>query len=640
MKKIRAVFLLLVVSLALAIPAQVFAETEATDISEVSFTIFHTNDMHGRLHDAEFPNTIGLDVVRSIVNSVEYSLLIDAGDTINGVPFVNFSEGLNAVRLMSLAGYSFMTPGNHDFNFGVNRLIELEEYAEFGILAANVFWNTDNSLVFDAYATVEIAGLTVGFFGLVTPSTPIVTHPNNVRDINFGDPAAAAELAIAALQALEVDMIIAVTHLGYEGGYERGFSSRELALAVEGIDLIIDGHSHTTLEEGSLVGGTLIVQAFEHGRTLGRVDITVAGSEISMAASLIDRDYAFENFDRDEEVATLIQEMVDEISEIADVVVAYTPNFLEGDRRYIRTQELPLGNLVADAFAWSSGADLAIMNSGAIRDSLEAGDITFGDVARILPFINYLVVVEITPSILWEALENGVSQWPQDNGRFPQVSGFSFSFDGYAEAGSRVLNVVVNGVELDKNDTSTVFTLAITDFKANGGDAYDMFIGLPRVSEDDLKSSIFTTYITSDAVDLTIGIEGRILQVGEEIEEDNDYQTAVTLPYELEENNYQTVVTLPHELSEEELANLSSNVEETATETTTYEVTTRPVGTAIVVNAWMVNVREEARTDSRAISALNRDAVVIVLEGPVHGWYRVQFGEVTGWVFQNFLDIM
>jgi len=598
MKKVTLLLLALLLTLSFGI---LVSADEATD--DVTITIFHTNDMHGRLHDGSNDDTIGLDYIASIVASTENAIIVDAGDTIHGIPFVNFSGGENAVTLMSAAGYSFMAPGNHDFNFGVERLIELNELADFTVLAANVFWNDTDELVFDAYATMEVAGITLGFFGLATPETPIVTHPANVADIYFGDITEAANAAVAALLDLDVDVIIAITHLGFVGTY----NTQDLAAAVPEIDLIIDGHSHTTLPEGYWVGDVLIVQAYEHGKSLGRVDITV-GAELTMVASLIDQEYAQENFERAPEVVALIEEMIAEIEAFSTVVVAYTPVLLEGDRRYIRTQELPLGNLVADAFTWSSGADFAIMNSGAIRDTIEAGDITFGDVSRVLPFINYLEVIEITPAVLFAALENGVSLWPVDNGRFPQVSGFAFSFDGFAEPGSRVLEVTVNGVALDRNDTTTVYTLAITDFKASGGDGYDMFIDLVRVGQDGLMSDLFTAYITSDAVDLTaLEIEGRMVQVGE--------------APEVVEEEYAEVVTLPAPAPEVVV----------------------PAGYATVVNADLLHVRANAGASANVVGTVARGDVVVILDSVTltggHVWYQIQLGDLVGWSFGRFLEL-
>jgi len=331
-------------------------------------------------------------------------------------------------------------------------------------------------------------------------------------------------MAVAALQALDVDVVVGISHIG-EGPIDA------VVEAVTGIDLIIDGHSHSLHTEGVWVNDTLIVQGLDHGRRLGQVTLTFSadGALLDMEATIL----SFANdidgyFEACPEMLALIEEIEAAFDEQTREVVAYTPVTLEHTHTLIRSYEMPLGNLVADAFQWASGADIAFMNGGAIRDVIEAGDITVGDMLRVLPFINYLVIVEMTPAIIFDALENGVSRWPTEsgNGRFLQVAGLSYTFDAFAEVGERILSVVVDGVELDRNDTTTVFTVAITDFKANGGDGFDMFQDLTIVYEGDVKSMVFIDFLNSGDADIAgASVEGRILQVGtepveEEIEEE------------------------------------------------------------------------------------------------------------------------
>ena len=517
MKRIKTI---LAAVLALALFAGLTAPlaTQAAD-DNIVITIFHTNDMHGRFVRGDAANahaeTIGMQYITSIVNATPNAILLDAGDTFHGTPFTVFSEGLDPVRLMNAAGYLFMAPGNHDFNFGMDQLLTLEEAADFGILAANVFWEQDGRLAFTPYAVREIYGITFGFFGLATPDTPLVTHPNNVRGLYFGCPTEAAAQMVTALQAHNVDIIVGITHIGTG-------PINQVAAAVNGIDLIVDGHSHSEHPAGHWENDTLIVQARDHGRRLGEVTLTFSanGTLLNREARLLTfADDIDGNFTACAEMMALIAVIGAEFYEQTRVVVAYTPVTLEHTHTLIRSYEMPIGNLVADSFRWASDADIALMNGGAIRDVIEAGDITVGDMLRVLPFINYLVIVEMTPAVIFEALENGVSRWPTEsgNGRFLQVAGLSYVFDAFAPVGERILSVAVNGVALNRNDTSTVFEVAITDFKANGGDGFDMFTDLPIVYEGDVKSTVFIDFLTSgDANVAGASVEGRILQVGTE----------------------------------------------------------------------------------------------------------------------------
>ena len=598
MKKVRAVLFVTVFALVMSIATAVLADTV--------ITIYHTNDIHGRFEPTN--SAIGIDTVAAIVAGTENAILVDAGDTIHGLPFVQFIEGMNAVRLMNIAGYSFFTPGNHEFNYGVHRLVELEAYMDFQILSANVFWADSGELIFNAYATIEIDGVTLGFFGLTTPDTPIVTHPRNVANVYFGDTVPAAEAAIEALQAAGADVIIAITHLGDEGS---NYTSVGLANAVEGIHLIVDGHSHNLFPEGLLVNDTLIVMAHEHLTHVGRVEIVVSeDGEVALTATVIDHETARENFEPVAAVTALIEEMQAEVEDIGREVVGFTPIYLDGSRPGIRIQEMPLGNLVAGAMAYVSDAQLAIMNSGGIRESIEAGDITVGSILATLAFPNTIIAVEITPAVLWAAMENSVYLWPVDAGRFPQIYGFAFEFDGYAEAGNRVRSITVNGQELDQNDNTTILILAINDFMAAGGDGFSMFVDLNRVLETGvIGSEAFLTFLPSVDFD-TVGVEGRIVQVG--VEAPVVYEVIVI--YELpapEPAPELPVIVVGH------------------------------AGSATVANCAYLNVRSAPETaDENIIGALRVGTVVWILEsvGPRYQWHRIQHGEGYGWIWGRYLE--
>jgi len=510
LKKVR--FALLFVVIALLATATVFAngEYEAHETQEATVTIFHTNDIHGRFLPSN--TAIGIDTVATILAETPNAILVDAGDTFHGLPFATLNRGMDIVELMNAAGYSLFAPGNHDFNFGTDRLLELEAAADFGFISANVYRGSE--LLFDDIAVKEINGVTIGFFGLAHPDTPVLTNPVNVVGVTFADPIEAARNSVELLQDMDVDLIVALAHLGSgaRSDYRVDGWAIEVANAVSGIDLIIDGHSHNLHEDGILVGDTLIVQAGDHGRNVGRVDIFVSGDEITIVAGYIDHDYAVENFTPNQDIQALIEDIQTRQSEVMDVVVAYLPVTLY--QAEIRSEEMPLGNLVADAIRWAAGTELAFTNGGGIRDVLEAGDVTKGDIISVLPFGNYVVTLEVTPAILRDAMENGVSALP-GGGRFPQVSGFAFTFNPDAEDGERIISISVNGEYLDLNDTTTVFTLATNNFIAAGGDAYAMFVDLPVLLEFGSQDEILIEYINyADLANL--GVEGRIVAVSVE----------------------------------------------------------------------------------------------------------------------------
>jgi len=615
----KAKFALLFIMVALFATINVFAYEdydvngyEPQVVAEATVTIFHTNDVHGRFLPSN--TAIGIDTIAAIYAQTENAILVDAGDTFHGLPFATLNRGMDIVELMSAAGYSLFTPGNHDFNFGINRLLELEEAAEFDFISANVFRN--NELVFADVAIREINGVRIGFFGLAHPGTYYLTNPTNVVGLTFADPIESARNTVELLQDMEVDLIVALAHLGSgaRSDYRVDGWAIEIAEAVEGIDLIIDGHSHNLHEEGILVGNTLIAQAGDHGRILGRVDIFVYEGEISMVASYIDREYALENFEPDEDVLALIEEIQALQAEVMDIVVAYLPEQLDVDN--IRNQEMPIGNLIADAVLWYSNADIAFTNGGGIRDILPAGDVTKGNIISVLPFGNYVVTIEVTPAILAAAMENGVSALP-GGGRFPQVAGFAFTFDASAEEGERVLSITVDGEELDLNDNTTTFVLATNNFIANGGDAFTMFTDLPRILEFSNLDEILMAYINYADLE-NLAVEGRIVAVYVPVEE-YDVEEDDAPEYEAEEyEEYVYVVELEEP-----------------------PVVVVPVGvrTATVANCWFLNVRTAGSVRSNAIGTLRVGSVVTVLDSNAWGWYQIETPYISGWVFGRYLEM-
>jgi len=467
------------------------------------------------------------------------------------------------------------------------------------------------------YSIVEAEGVNIGFFGLIYPDTPVVTRPQHVEGLYFGSPVQAARQSVAALQEAGADVIIALAHLGIDGSAW----GRIVANEVPEIDLIIDGHSHTALAEGYQVGDVLIVQAGAHARYLGRVDIVLVDGEVSsLSASLISRDYALENFEPRPDVTAAIEQMNATLGEVLNVVVGYSAVTFYGDspehRAALRSSEVPIGNLVADAVLWATEADLALVNSGGIRAHIHAGEITKGDIIEVLAFFNYAVVVEITPAQLREALENGVSNMP-GNGRFPQVAGFSFVFDQNAEEGSRILRITVDGKDLDLNDNKSTFTIAINDFMVDGGDGYTIFKNLPRVSEAGSYDELLIAYM--EIADLTtVGVEGRIINIA--VDPMPEGLNIITEPAD-------EYVVEPHVPE-------PTYIPESAP-------TPAPVtGTATVVDCWFLNVRSSVGVrESNIIGVLRAGDVVNVIEYGSFRWHRIEADNITGWVYAGFLQI-
>ncbi len=498
MKMRRLIALTAAVMMMLALFAGAWAEEEKIDLTG-HIVILHTNDSHGRV-DANLGFTRVAVAKEQLEGAGATVLLLDAGDTLHGLPVATVSQGESIVRIMNSVGYDAMTPGNHDFNYGSARLGELAGMAEFPVIAANVLKEDGESLL-PGTAIIEKSNVKFGIFGLATPETVYKTSPNNVSGLTFADPVETARAQVAALEAEDCTIIVGLMHIGLDETSD--VTSRMIAEQVEGIDVIIDGHSHTVLESGLWVNNTLIASTGEYIENIGCIDIDAEGYA---AATLLTQE-DFGGSDVSIEVDALITQITAEQDEMLNVVVGQTSVLLEGTREVVRTAESNLGNLAADAFRTATGADVALTNGGGIRDSIPAGDITKKQLVTVFPFGNYVVTMDVTGEQLAAMLENGVSRYPDADGRFPQVSGMTFKFDPAQPAGSRVFDVKVNGEALDPART---YKLATNDYIAIGGDEYPL-ADTAVTGEFSAMEEILIAYIDSFEAPVAPEVEGRIV---------------------------------------------------------------------------------------------------------------------------------
>lgn len=513
--------------------------------SATAITIFHTNDMHGHLMDAytssKVLSTIGSDYTAAIKNSVPDSLLIDAGDATQGLPFANINKGKDVISLMNAAGYDGMVLGNHEFDYGLDQTLSNAKLAKFPVVSANTVYNGKplldeinggNGCDF----TRVVKGVTIGFFGLTTQETSYKTNPNNVKGVTFENPVTVAKQEVSKLKGEGAQAIIAITHIGNDPSSDP--VSTDIAKQVSGINVIIDGHSHTV--ENTVVNGTLITQTGCYNSDLGRIDLTV-GSDgtVSAAENMISPAQAQASYTPDSNVKALADQINQVQSGLFSQVIGNTDTALWGgtvNRLSIgRIGETSMGDLVADAMADSaksqvSGTEnaglpiVALENGGGVRDSLTPGNITAGQIETILPFGNILSLKAVTPAVLYDVIENGVSGisgidpntgvLSGANGRYPQVSGMRFEYDPSKTAavtdpsktqvkGNRVTKIVLlnpDGTDkkvLDRADTTTKIVLATNDYEDAGGDGYTMLGSLKNIGEGNALDVILENYIAN-----------------------------------------------------------------------------------------------------------------------------------------------
>ena len=502
-RKVLSLLMAVVMTFSLAVTANAAEET-AQDLNG-DIVILHTNDVHGAI--------AGYAKVAALKDAYEargaYVLLMDAGDFIQGDPTVSTSEGATAVELMNLAGYDVVSLGNHEFDYGYQNLKDLEADADFAIVDANVLYNGrvafEDNLVFTAPD-----GTKIGVFGLDTPETATKAHPAKIQGVTFlagEDLYDCAQEQVDALTAEGCNYVICLGHLGIDDE-SAGNRSIDLLENVDGVDLFIDGHSHSTQDDitaaltaasqaggneisvdSSMVNGTVLTSTGTKLESVGVV--TIDGETGRIDASTVS---AASLTDEDADVAARAAAIQKEIDDEYGTVFAKTEVALNGEREPgNRTEETNLGDLITDALVWGAEregteVDAAVTNGGGIRASIAAGDITKKDINTVLPFGNTLSIVQVTGAELLEALEASTYCTPTSIGGFPQVSGIEFTVDttkaydqGELYPGSTyygpksIQRVTIETVGGEPFDANATYTIATNDFMAAGGDTYYAF---------------------------------------------------------------------------------------------------------------------------------------------------------------------
>ena len=466
--------------------------------AQYTLTILHTNDNHARFEPiSRFDSGCGEEdnlegkcfggsarMATAIAEArarSNNSILLDGGDQFQGSLYYTYYKGAVAAEMMNMMGYDGMTVGNHEFDDGPEVLRGFMDSLDFPILMSNADVSGEPLLagVLQKSTVIERGGEKIGLIGLTPEDTDELASPG--PNVNFIDPATAVQGEVDKLTAEGVNKIIVLSHSGYE-------VEKAVAAATTGVDVIVGGHSHSLLSntderaEGpypTMVGNTAIVQARSYGKYLGELNVTFDddGNIIEAVGEpiLVDGSVA-ENPD----VKARVAELGKPLDEIRNNVVAAASAAIEGDRNVCRVQECEMGNLVADAMldrVKSQGVSIAIANSGGLRASIDAGEVTMGEVLTVLPFQNTLSTFEVSGQTVIDALENGVSQVEEVKGRFPQVAGLTFVWDPtVAPNEGRIQEVMVmEGDAFVPIDPAKTYMLVSNNYVRGGGDGYRMF---------------------------------------------------------------------------------------------------------------------------------------------------------------------
>lgn len=481
---------------------------EAKEDLAGKLVVIHTNDIHGRYENNE--ESLGMSSVAALKGYYETQganvLLFDAGDFSQGTNLVNYYDGLDSVHFLNAAGYDAVSLGNHEFDFGFDELKAMADAAQFPILDANILSRETNEPYFASNTVFTFGNMTVGVFGLDTPEAKTKASPKNVKDVIILDNEelfACAQAQVNELKAKGCDYIICIGHLGVDEE-STGRRSVDVAANVNGIDLLVDGHSHTKIDGGIDVNGTKIVST---GSYLEKIGVVVYDGKTTKA-QLVDDLYTVGGCPS---MDAFVKSFNDIVKEAYAGTFATTTSLLDGTRGNVRTRETNLGDFSADAYKYTAETyvadneldmviDGAIQNGGGIRDTIAAGEISMDTLYKVFPFGNTVSIVTLKGSELLEALEASCFACPNELGGFPQVSGIQFTIDTsvpyaqgafypdstyYAPAapGSRVTITSVGGKAFDPNAT---YNIAVNNFMADGGDTYYVFTNASQVIDTEV----------------------------------------------------------------------------------------------------------------------------------------------------------
>ena len=528
MKKILG--LLLVLALLFSVG---FAE-EAGPALQKNLVVLFTSDVHCGIDQGW--GYAGLYAVKESLSKDNYVLLVDDGDAIQGEPIGTMTTGEGIIDIMNTVGYDIAIPGNHEFDYGMDRFLELTKKANFPYISCN--FNKEGEPVFQPYVIKDIDGVKFAFVGVTTPmtlrsSTPRYFMDENgkfiygfLQDENGEALYAAVQKAVDDARAEGAQYVIVMAHMGNEAECSP-WTYAEVISNTTGIDAWLDGHSHDTDQ---------VVMKNKDGQDVVRSACGTKLANIGALTVTTDGKFSSELYFWNQKTAApkllglrnAASEAVEAASSVLNeklnqVVAATTVELIINDPvaktedgkpiRIIRNAETNLGDLCADAYLdQSSGADIALVNGGGIRVAINKGDITLNDILRVHPFGNSLTVIEATGQQVLDALEWSVHSLPGEFGGFDHVAGLTFEYDATIPTPCvedeskmfdhvndamerRVRNVLVAGEPLDP---AKIYKVVSHDYQLlNNGDGYTMFEGCNVLQESvKLDNQVLIDYIT------------------------------------------------------------------------------------------------------------------------------------------------
>ncbi|EFT4146098.1 bifunctional UDP-sugar hydrolase/5'-nucleotidase [Salmonella enterica] len=521
----RGVALALLAAFALTTqPAQAYEKDKTYKI-----TILHTNDHHGHFWRSEY-GEYGLAAQKTLVDSIRKEvaqeggsvLLLSGGDINTGVPESDLQDAEPDFRGMNLIGYDAMAVGNHEFDNPLTVLRQQEKWAKFPFLSANIYQKSTGERLFKPWAIFTRQDIKIAVIGLTTDDTAKIGNPEYFTDIEFRKPAEEAKVVIQELNMNEKpDVIIATTHMGHYDNGDHGSNAPgdvEMArsLPAGSLAMIVGGHSQDpvcmaseNIKQVNYVPGTpcapdkqngiWIVQAHEWGKYVGRADFEFRNGEMKMVNYQLipvnlkkkvtwdngksERVLYTPEIAENPQMLSLLTPFQNKGKAQLEVKIGSVNGLLEGDRSKVRFVQTNMGRVILAAQIARTGADFGVMSGGGIRDSIEAGDITYKSVLKVQPFGNIVVYADMSGKEVVDYL-TAVAQMKPDSGAYPQFANVSF----VAKEG-KLTDLKIKGEPVDPAKTYRMATLS---FNATGGDGY------PRI--DNKPGYVNTGFIDAEVL--------------------------------------------------------------------------------------------------------------------------------------------
>jgi len=478
----------------------------------IHVTVLFFNDLHGHLQpfavqtDKGKQEVGGIARLATLVKNIRSendragakTLVLVAGDILQGTPMSTVFLGRPDVACLNLMGVHAMTVGNHEFDFGLDNFFDLKKAAAFPFLSTNIVWKESGRLLCHPTATFPLSDtVSLTVVGATTRQLLTTTRPENVAALDVLDSVMTVKKI--AEPALKRGPVILLSHSKYD-------TDRAIAAAVPEIAAIIGGHDQILLSPFRWVGNVPVFQAFEKGRYLGRIDLAI--DPASRRAELVSAGYlpVTAAIEPDPEIAALVETYHARLDKMFTAAIGRSAVFLDGERQNVRYAETNLGNFVTDLMRENTGAQVALLNAGSLRASIPAGPVTLEDVFKSLPYANEIVVIQLTGAELLQVLTRAADGKPEDeDGGFLQVSGLRYTIRGHAVENVRVGR---DGTPLHPSES---YQVAITDFLKSGGDGYSTFVAKPAEYTGLLLRELAVAAIRSGQA-VSAATEGRIVR--------------------------------------------------------------------------------------------------------------------------------